>query len=83
MTRLFAPISSATYKTVSFCVLIDGVQRKAMISRDALLENFGANDEPEDWVNSYISNAAEIDAVVEKKIRKGNGGPVFVVADDF
>ncbi len=83
MNQLCEPISSATYKTVTFRVLVDGMHFKALISRDALSEHFGAGDEPEDWVNTYISNAAEIDAVVEHKLRKGDMVPVFVVSDDF
>lgn len=83
MTQLFDPICSVTYKTVSFRVMIDGVQIKALISRDALWDHFGAGDDPEDWVNTYIMNAAEIDAVVENKIRKGEKGTVFIVSDDF
>jgi len=83
MSRHFDPICSPTYKTVSFHVLIDGVPCKALISRDALSDHFGAGDDPEDWVNTYISNASEIDAIVEKKIRKGGNGPVLVVSDDF
>lgn len=83
MGKQSMPMFSTTYKAVSFRVDIDGKSFKAQISRDALWEHFGAGDHPEDWVNSYIHNAEQIDAIVVKKIKKGLHEPVIVVTEDF
>ncbi|MGZ5802075.1 MAG: DUF1488 family protein [Burkholderiaceae bacterium] len=83
MRHFFEPIPSPTYKTVSFRLMIDGQSYTAMISREALSDHFGAGDDPNHWVDTYITNAAEIDAVATKKIRKGSRAPVMVITDDF
>lgn len=83
MSPLFKPPFCHKNKTVIFQFLIDGVPYNAMISREALSEHFGAGDDPEHWVATYITNAAEIDAVAAGKIRKGSKAPVLVITDDF
>lgn len=83
MTQPFEPISSNTHETVNFFVEVDGKHVKARISAEALSENFGAGEDPEDWVNAYRANSAEIDAVAEKKIRRGDPEPVLVDIKDF
>lgn len=56
---------------------------RAIISREALATRFQAGHSRQDWVDTYLTNATQIEAVVQGKIAKACPEPIVVSKYDF
>lgn len=70
-------------EAVRFWVLIDGKEVAASISRQTLHYHYCPQSRGEDHLATYNANAAQIDAVVRRRIAQGALEPVIVRDNDL
>ncbi|MBI2733424.1 MAG: DUF1488 family protein [Aquabacterium sp.] len=56
---------------------------RAIISREALETRFSAGHTRQDWVDTYLAHASQIEAVVQDKIAKACPEPILISKYDF
>jgi hypothetical protein len=63
---------------VDFELLVDGVVRKAHVSRAALQDHCGADDRPESWLGAFRRHEEQISEAARERLAQGAQEPIFV-----
>lgn len=77
------PVIYAGHDSVIVRLPIGLRQVRAIISREALETRFKAGHNQQDWVDTYLANASQIEAVVQDKIARACPEPIVVSKYDF
>jgi len=73
-----APFFHESSGTVRFWVLVDGNLLGASVSREALHHRYRPNDRNDDPIETYLANAADIEAAVRRRLAQGSREPVML-----
>ena len=63
---------------VDFEFVVDGVVRKAHVSRAALQDHCGADERPESWLGALKRNEDRICQAARERLEQGAQEPIFV-----
>jgi hypothetical protein len=77
------PLIYAGHDSVIVRMPIGQRQVRATVSREALEKHFKAGKTRQDWVDTYLANAIQIEAVVQDKVSKACPEPIVVSKCDF
>ena len=64
--------------TVRFWILVDGQPLGASVSREALHHRYRPTTQADDPVETYLANAADIEAAVRRRLAQGSREPVML-----
>jgi hypothetical protein len=64
--------------TVRFWVLVDGNPLGASVSREALHHRYRPTAQGDDPMETYLANAADIEAAVRRRLAQGSREPVML-----
>ena len=73
-----APFFHESSATVRFWVLVDGTPLGASVSREALHHRYRPSARDEDPLETYLANAADIEAAVRRRLAQGSREPVML-----
>lgn len=73
-----APFFHEASGTVRFWVAVDGQLLGAMVSREALHHRYRPTAQGDDPVETYLANAADIEAAVRRRLALGSREPVML-----
>jgi len=73
-----APFFHESSGTVRFWVLVDGKQLGASVSREALHHRYRPTAQDDDPIETYLANAADIEAAVGRRLAQGSREPVML-----
>lgn len=73
-----APFLHEASGTVRFWVAVDGQLIGAMVSREALHHRYRPTAQGDDPVETYLANAADIEAAVRRRLAEGSREPVML-----
>jgi hypothetical protein len=69
---------------IAFPVIVDGYQRRCLVTEEALMDHFGATGiDPAHLQEAFEANRDRIEAVAEARIRGGATGEVLLRSRDF
>ena len=63
---------------VDFEFVVDGVVRKAHVSRAALQDHCDADERPESWVGAFRRHEDRITGAARERLEQGAQEPIFV-----
>jgi hypothetical protein len=78
-----APFFHENSGAVRFWVLVDGNPLGASISRDVLHYRYRPNSQGDDPLETYLANAADIEAAVHRRVAQGSIEPVMLRERDL
>jgi len=75
------PVLDKVGGTVRFTVVVGDLIVKASASRELLQERFGAGNDPESWLQAYLSNTTVIDGQAAHQFLYDGMSPVMLHND--
>jgi hypothetical protein len=63
---------------VDFEFVVDGIPRKAHVSREALEDHCGADEQPESWLAAFRRNEDRISQAARVRLAQGAQEPIFI-----
>lgn len=73
-----APFLHESSGTVRFWVAVDGKLLGASVGREALHHRYRPTSQGEDPVETFLANAADIEAAVRRRLAQGSREPVML-----
>jgi hypothetical protein len=73
-----APFFHESSGTIRFWVLVEGKLLGASVSREALHHRYRPTAQGEDPLETYLANAADIEAAVRRRLAQGSREPVML-----
>ncbi|MEO7391806.1 MAG: DUF1488 family protein [Ramlibacter sp.] len=73
-----APFFHESSGTVRFWVDVEGIAVGASVSREALHHRYRSGAQGDDPMETYLANAADIEAAVRRRIAQGSREPVML-----
>ena len=73
-----APFFHESSGTVRFWVAVDGEMIGASVSREALHHRYRPTAQGEEPVQTFLANAADIEAAVRRRLAQGSREPVML-----
>jgi hypothetical protein len=63
---------------VDFEFVVDGIPRKAHVSREALEDHCGADAQPDSWLAAFRRNEDRISEAARVRLAQGAQEPIFI-----
>jgi len=73
-----APLFHEASGTVRFWIDVDGQPLGASVSREALHHRYRPTTQGDDPLETYLANAADIEAAVRRRLAQGSREPVML-----
>lgn len=78
-----APFFHDESRSVRFWILVDGKPFGASVSREALHHRYRPTMHDDDPLQTYLANAADIEAAVRRRLAQGSREPVLLREHDL